>query len=49
MILNKLLSGWSRDRKSGCGLRNRTPNILTPCVPPIHLDRGTKEQEGNYY
>lgn len=42
MILSKL-SGGLRNKRNGRGVRNRTPNILAPNVPPIHLGLGRKK------
>lgn len=37
VTLNKLLGGGLGNRKSGRGLRKRTPNIMEPYVPPTKL------------
>lgn len=46
MILNKLLSGGLRNRRSGRGLINRTPNILEGYFPPVHFCRDRKRRTG---
>lgn len=46
IILNKLLSGGLRNRRSGRGLINRTPTILQGYFPPVHLGRGSKRRTG---